>query len=92
CIDRFGVSSIPFTYLKRVRVRSIKIDTSFIRDIHENQENQFFLRSVVQIAHSQNIQVVAIGVESAAELAVLKDLGVDAATGYQICKPSQAQF
>ena len=92
CIDRFGVSSIPFTYLQRVKVAALKIDPSFIRNIHLNQENQFFLRAAVQIAHSQNIQVVAIGVETEDELAMVRELGVDAATGYIVQRPSLAQF
>lgn len=92
CIDRFGVSSIPFTYLQRVKVSALKIDSSFIRNIHLNQENQFFLRAAVQIAHSQNIQVVAIGVETEDELSMVRELGVDAATGYIIQRPSLAQF
>lgn len=92
CIDRFGVSSIPFTYLQRVKVSVLKIDPSFIRNIHLNQENQFFLRAAVQIAHSQNIQVVAIGVETEDELAMVREIGVDAATGYIVQRPSLAQF
>jgi EAL domain-containing protein (putative c-di-GMP-specific phosphodiesterase class I) len=92
CIDRFGVSSIPFTYLQRVSVSAIKIDSSFIRNIHLNKENQFFLRAAVQIAHSQNIQVVAIGVETEDELAMIREIGVDAATGYIIQRPSLAKF
>lgn len=92
CIDRFGVSSIPFSYLQRVKVTALKIDPSFIRNIHLNQENQFFLRAAVQIAHSQNIQVVAIGVETEDELAMIREIGVDAATGYIVQRPTLAQF
>lgn len=92
CIDRFGVSSIPFTYLQRINVSALKIDPSFVRNVHENQDNQFFIRAAVQIAHSQDIRVVAIGVESEDELLVLRELGVDAAMGYVIQRPTLAQF
>jgi len=89
CIDRFGVSSVPFTYLQRINVSSIKVDASFVRDVHLNQDNQFFLRGVVQIAHSQNIQVIAVGVESEFELEALREVGVDAAMGYIFEKPTR---
>lgn len=92
CIDRFGISSIPFSYLQRVNVSAIKIDASFIRNIQFNRENQFFLRSVVQIAHSQKIQVIAIGVETEDELATLQQIGVDAVMGYIISRPVLAKF
>lgn len=92
CIDRFGVSSVPFSYIQRIGIAAIKIDSSFIRDIHINQDNQFFLRATVQIAHSQKIKVIAIGVESEQELVVLKELGVDAAMGYVLERPSEAKF
>jgi len=92
CIDRFGISSISFSYLQRVSVSAIKIDASFIRGIHLNRENQFFLRSVVQIAHSQKIQVIAIGVETEEEMAALEQIGVDAVMGYIVSKPVLAKF
>jgi diguanylate cyclase (GGDEF)-like protein len=91
-IDRFGISSVPFSYIQRVPVKMIKIDSSFVRDIHVNQDNQFFLRSAVQIAHSQNIKVLAIGVETEHELAQLKSVGVDTALGYYWERPRLASF
>jgi len=63
-----------------------------VRNVHENQDNQFFIRAAVQIAHSQDIRVVAIGVQSEDELLVLRELGVDAAMGYVIQRPTLAQF
>lgn len=92
CIDRFGVSAVPFSYLQRIAVSALKIDQSFIRGINVNLDNQFFLRAVVQIAHSQNIQVIAIGVESQEELETLRKLGIDAAMGYVIEHAEPASF
>lgn len=86
-IERFGASSVPFSYLQRIAVNVIKVDQSFIRDVHENQANQFFLRSAIQIAHSQGIQIVAVGVESEDEWLTLKELGMDGAMGYYLAKP-----
>ena len=86
-IERFGVSSVPFSYLQRVAIDTIKVDHSFIRDVQGNQSNQFFLRSAVQIAHGQSINVVAVGVESEDEWLALKGLGIDAAMGYHLERP-----
>ena len=86
-IDRFGSSSVPFSYLQRIGLDIIKLDHGFIRDIHDSQSDQFFLHSAVQIAHSQDIQVVAVGVESEKEWNMLKDLALDGAMGYYLGRP-----
>jgi diguanylate cyclase (GGDEF)-like protein len=86
-IERFGVSSVPFSYLQRVDIDFIKVDHSFIRDVQGSQSNQFFLRSAIQIAHGQAIKVIAVGVESNDEWQVLKELGIDGAMGYLLERP-----
>jgi len=86
-IERFGASSVPFSYLQRIAVNVIKVDQSFIRGVQENQANQFFLKTAIQIAHSQGIKIVAVGVESEAEWLTLKELGMDGAMGYYLAKP-----
>lgn len=88
-VERFGVASVPFTYLQRVSLDAIKVDHSFVRDIQNNPDNQFFVRSAVQIAHSQGIQLIAVGVESEAELQVLTSLGIDGVMGYHLGRPSE---
>jgi len=87
-VDRFGSSSVPFSYLQRIGLDIIKLDHGFIRDIQDNQSDQFFLHSAVQIAHSQEIQVMAVGVESEQEWSILKDLGLDGAMGYYLGRPT----
>jgi EAL domain-containing protein (putative c-di-GMP-specific phosphodiesterase class I) len=87
-VDRFGSSSVPFSYLQRIGLDIIKLDHGFIRDIQNHQSDQFFLHSAVQIAHSQEIQVMAVGVESEQEWNILKDLGLDGAMGYYLGRPT----
>jgi len=89
-IERFGGSSVPFSYLQRIAINAIKVDHSFVRDLDSNPENQLFLRSAIQLAHSQSIQVIAVGVESEAELASLTQLGMDAAMGYHLGRPDES--
>jgi len=86
-IERFGASSVPFSYLQRIAIDGIKVDHSFIRDIDDSQDNQFFLRSAIQIAHSQGIQIVGVGVESEREWDTLRTLGIDGALGYYLGRP-----
>jgi len=91
-IDRFGSSSVPFSYLQRIGLDIIKLDHGFIRDIQDNQSDQFFLHSAVQIARSQEIQVMAVGVESEQEWDILKGLGLDGAMGYYLGRPESSEI
>lgn len=59
----------------------IKVDTSFIRDIHVHPGNQAFLAGLVETAHKLGLQVLAEGVESRAEMEKLRELGMDGFTG-----------
>ena len=86
-VDHFGVSAVSFSYLQYLNIDVIKIDHSFIRDIDDNSSNQFFLRSAIQIAHGQAIQVMAVGVETEREWGMLKTLGLDGAMGYYLQRP-----
>ena len=65
------------------------MDHSFIRDIQNSRDNQFFLRSVLQIAHGQDIQVIAVGVEFEEEWESIEPLGIDGAMGYYLCRPQE---
>ena len=86
-IERFGVSSASFAYLQRIPVDVLKVDHSFIRSIHNNQVNQFFLRSALQLAHGQSIKMIAVGVETVEEWDMLLSIGLDGAMGYYLERP-----
>lgn len=88
-IDKFGVAAVPFAYLQHLSIHYIKVDHSFIRDIQHSRDNQFFLRSVLQIAHGQDIQVIAVGVEFEDEWDSIEPLGIDGAMGYYLCRPQE---
>ena len=88
-IDKFGVAAVPFAYLQHLSIHYIKVDHSFIRDIQHSRDNQFFLRSVLQIAHGQDIQVIAVGVEFEEEWDSIEPLGIDGAMGYYLCRPQE---
>lgn len=86
-IERFGVSTASFAYLQRIPINVIKVDHSFIRSIHNNQVNQFFLRSAIQLAHGQSIKMIAVGVEAVEEWDTLMSIGLDGAMGYYLERP-----
>lgn len=86
-LDHFGISSGAFGYLNSLPLDFIKIDRSFIRNIHLDQDNQFYVRTLIQIAHSCDITIFAEGVESSQEWECLLQLGIDGGQGYLLGKP-----
>lgn len=86
-LDDFGVGFSSFSYLRNLRVDGIKIDGSFIREIHRNREDQLFVRAIVDVATGLQIQTTAEYVENAEILAVVRGLGVDYVQGYYVGRP-----
>ncbi|MDB9879346.1 EAL domain-containing protein [Pseudomonadales bacterium] len=87
-VGHFGAGTTNFAYLHSLNVHFIKIDRRFVSAIASQPDHQFFVESVVNIAHSRKMLVIAEGVESAAEASTLKQLGVDAAMGYWFARPA----
>jgi EAL domain-containing protein (putative c-di-GMP-specific phosphodiesterase class I) len=90
-IDHFGKGFASFGYLCETRVDYLKIDGSFISDIEQNKDHRFFVESIIGIAHSLDIKVVAESVETEGEMRTLTTLGVDALQGYGIQPPAPWQ-
>lgn len=86
-LDHFGAHSAVFSYLHSLPLRYLKVDRSFIKDIHQNTDNQFFVKSLAQIAHSCDVLLFAEGVELEAEWSTLLELGLDGAQGYYLARP-----
>lgn len=86
-LDRFGSNKATFGYLKRLHVDYIKIDGSYIRRIDKNEDSQFLVYSLCEIAHALDIRVIAEYVESEAELGALTMLRVDGVQGYLFGRP-----
>ena len=87
-LDHFGLHSTAFAYLHSLPLAYLKIDRTFIKDIHKSADNQFFVKSLVQIAHSRDIAVYAEGVETEAEWLCVLELGLDGAQGYYLGRPA----
>jgi diguanylate cyclase (GGDEF)-like protein len=86
-LDHFGIHNAAFGYLHSLPLDFLKIDRSFIRDIHLDTDNQFYVQSLVQIAHSCEITILAEGIENLQEWECLRSMGIDGGQGYLLGKP-----
>lgn len=86
-IDDFGTGYSSLAYLKRFPIQTLKIDKSFIKNIHEASEDQEIVRTIIALARTLNLVTVAEGVESARQLELVRDMGCDEAQGYIIARP-----
>lgn len=89
-LDDFGVGFSSFSYLKNLRVDTLKIDGSFIRDIIRNREDQLFVKALVDVSRGMGIHTIAEFVENAATVELLRRLGVDYVQGYYVGRPAKA--
>ena len=86
-IDDFGKGYSAISYLSTYPVTSLKIDETLIRDCDQFEARQTVIKSIIAIADALNVDVVAEGVESVAQLNCLRQLGCDAVQGFLLGKP-----
>lgn len=86
-IDDFGKGHSSFTYLKSLPISTLKIDRSFIANIHRDRYNASVVRAIMNISEGLGLQVIAEGVEDKEELFFLKDVSCEIAQGYLYAKP-----
>jgi diguanylate cyclase (GGDEF)-like protein len=90
-IDDFGTGYSSLAYLKLFPIDHLKIDRSFVFNIANDENDAAIAASVVVLAHSMNLQVVAEGVESVEQLEILRKQGCDFVQGYLFSKPLAAR-
>ncbi len=88
-LDDFGTGYGTFTYLKHIPVDFLKIDIEFVRDLLSNRDDERLVRAIVAMARDLGKTTIAEGVEDAATLERLRELGVDHAQGYHIGRPAE---
>jgi diguanylate cyclase (GGDEF)-like protein len=89
-IDDFGTGYSNLSYLKSLAVDKLKIDQSFVRGLGDDAGNSAIVKAIIQLGHTLQLSVIAEGVETGRQLAVLAGLGCDAAQGYYFSKPLSA--
>ena len=86
-VDDFGTGYSSLTFLTRVRVDEVKVDRSFVSRMAESPEATAIVQTIVELARQLRLRVVAEGVETAEQRAVLTRLGCDSAQGYHFFRP-----
>lgn len=89
-IDDFGTGYSSMRYMQQMSADVIKIDMSFVRDIHCSPINQKIVKAIIQMASSTHSLTVAEGIETNDELQILKSLGAHTVQGYLTGKPIAA--
>jgi diguanylate cyclase (GGDEF)-like protein len=86
-LDDFGTGFSSLAYLKRFPVDIVKIDRSFVKDLPADKSSAAIAGAIVSMSHALQKQVVAEGVETAAQAQLLADLGCDYLQGYLFSRP-----
>src|SRR3569623_3842052 len=86
-IDDIGTGYSSLSYLTRFPIRTLKIARAFIRDVKTDQDDAAIVTAIIAMARSLGLDVVAAGVETAEQLAYLRETGCDQIQGFLISRP-----
>jgi EAL domain-containing protein (putative c-di-GMP-specific phosphodiesterase class I) len=86
-IDDFGTGYSSLAYLKRLPIKQIKIDRSFVMGMASNEDDATIVKSTIDLGRNLGLEVVAEGVESELVWKELRALGCTLAQGYYLSRP-----
>jgi diguanylate cyclase (GGDEF)-like protein/PAS domain S-box-containing protein len=87
-IDDFGIGYSSLAYLRAFPVDDLKIDKSFVAGIPQDEDALAVVRTILQLARSLGLRVVAEGVETSAQYLALRSLGADSVQGFYLARPA----
>jgi len=90
-VDDFGTGYSSLNYLKRFPIDLLKIDATFVRDVETDPDDRAIIQSIIALAKSMRLKVVAEGVESRQQQELLKSMGCDFIQGYYVGRPVGAE-
>jgi len=86
-LDNFGSGNLSLNYLKKITIDYLKIDRSFIENIDTDRNNKIIVESIINIANSLNLKVIAEGIETSKHKTFLQQHKCDYAAGFYFSKP-----
>jgi EAL domain-containing protein (putative c-di-GMP-specific phosphodiesterase class I) len=86
-LDDFGTGYSSLSYLTQFHLNTLKIDRAFVMDIEHSERSNNLVHAIIAMGHSLGLQLVAEGVETAGQAAILEQMGCHYLQGYHIARP-----
>ena len=86
-LDDFGTGYSSLSYLTRFQLNTLKIDRAFVMDIEHSERSTSLVNAIIAMGHSLGLQLVAEGVETAGQAALLEKMGCHYLQGYHFSRP-----
>jgi EAL domain-containing protein (putative c-di-GMP-specific phosphodiesterase class I) len=87
CLDDFGSGYSSLKELRALPISTLKIDPSFVRDMHDDGEGHAIVQTIIALGRSMAIEAIAEGVETPEQLSLLRNLGTRFAQGFLFSLP-----